>query len=220
MDHPSAPETPAETFEPRLVHPAGQSDLSAMPAFLRDHDGRGDATAPSTEVASRDQSEATRESRSVHVPRPDPVTGPDPGALPMAGISPRRLLQVVAIVVLALGVVSFGRQVATASSASAHADALRASNAALEAQVGAMQRELKLIQEGRYIDQQARAFRLGTVAEVPFALEVGASPLPEGAPGSAAVRLGLSRPEEGRSRAGCRSCSGPADRSAGDLRAD
>jgi len=53
-----------------------------------------------------------------------------------------------------------------------------------------MQRELSLIQEGRYIDQQARAFRLGSVAEVPFALEVGASPLPEGAPGSAAVRLG------------------------------
>ena len=190
MDYPSAREPAADTPEPRLVEAAVGADLSAVPAFLRDHDGKAGTVGALTDIESRDPSAAGRGPGSVHLPRTLPVAGPDPGALPMAGVSPRRLLQVVAIVALALGVVSFGRQVASASSASAHADSLRAANAALAEQVGAMQRELSLIQEGRYIDQQARAFRLGSVAEVPFALEVGASPLPEGAPGSAAVRLG------------------------------
>ncbi len=190
MDHPSAPEPPDELLEARVADPAGRPDLSAIPAFLRVQDGTGDASGLSTEYEPRGPSDGARELRSVLPLRPILVGGPDPGALPMAGISPRRLLQVVAIVVLALGVVSFGRQVASASTASANADALRAANAALADQVGAMQRELSLIQEGRYIDLQARAYRLGTAAEIPFALEVGASPLPEGAPGSAAARLG------------------------------
>jgi hypothetical protein len=115
---------------------------------------------------------------------------PDPAALRMAGISPRRLLQVVAIVAFAWGVVSFGRQVASASAASAHAAELRGANAELQGQVSAMQRELALIQERRYIDQQARAYRLGTANEIPFALEAGAPALPADAPGSASNRLG------------------------------
>ncbi|HLE79444.1 MAG TPA: hypothetical protein VI687_03535, partial [Candidatus Limnocylindrales bacterium] len=156
MDYPSAPEPAADTPEPRLVEAAVGADLSAVPAFLRDHDGKAGTVGALTDIESRDPSAAGRGPGSVHRPRTLPVAGPDPGALPMAGVSPRRLLQVVAIVALALGVVSFGRQVASASSASAHADSLRAANAALAEQVGAMQRELSLIQEGRYIDQQAR----------------------------------------------------------------
>jgi hypothetical protein len=53
-----------------------------------------------------------------------------------------------------------------------------------------MQRELTLIQERRYIDQQARAYRLGTAREIPFVLAADAPALGGDAPGSAANRLG------------------------------
>jgi hypothetical protein len=53
-----------------------------------------------------------------------------------------------------------------------------------------MERELDVIQDQRYISQAARAFRLGSPNEIPFALQAGAPPLPADAPGSAAVKLG------------------------------
>jgi cell division protein FtsB len=114
----------------------------------------------------------------------------DPGVLPMAGISPRRLVQLIAVVALAWGMISFGRQLASASSAAGRAEQLQAATTQLGAEVSAMQDELTLIQEQRYIDQQARAYRLGTSGEIPFALAADAPPLPDDAPGSASVRLG------------------------------
>ena len=118
------------------------------------------------------------------------TAAPDPSSLPMAGISPRRLLLAVAIVAIGWGVVSFGRQVAAASAASAHAGELRAATATLGSEVAGLQRELELIQEQRYIDQQARAYRLGGAREVPFGLQANPPALPVDAPGSAAHRLG------------------------------
>lgn len=122
------------------------------------------------------------------------TTRPDPAQLPMVSISPRRLVLIVATILLAWGVVSFGRQVAAASASSAHADDLRLANGQLSAQVAALQHELEAIQEPRYIDQQARAYRLGGKHEVPFALAEGAPTLAPDAPGSSAQRLGADAP--------------------------
>lgn len=165
-------------------------DLSDVPSFLRRDDPTG--TARSEAPVPRDRTNAGLE-RFVAVARqPSPVETPDPGAIPMATISPRRLLHAVAVVALAWGVISFGRQVATASAASAHADELRAANATLQGEVTAMQRELTLIQESRYVAQEARAYRLGSPNEIPFALQPGAPALSDDAPGSASNRLGTS----------------------------
>jgi cell division protein FtsB len=179
MANPTAPEPPNGLDESGSVDAGAGGDLSAIPTFLRSR-APGDAAAP----------ERSRLGWSVRRPVAVPAEVPDAAALRMAGISPRRLLQVVAIIAIAWGVVSFGRQVATASAASAHAASLRSANAQLQDQVAAMQRELALIQEHRYIDQQARAYRLGSAHEIPFSLEPGAPSLPPDAPGSAANRLG------------------------------
>lgn len=163
-------------------------DLSAIPSFLRDE--AGDAKKLSANSEPNDRVANRRERVVFSPPRPLVVLAPDPGAIPMATISPRRLLHVVAAIAIAWGLISFGRQVATASAASGHADELRAANVAVTDQVAAMQRELKLIQEQRFVDLQARAYRLGNRDEIAFALEGGAPPLPADAPGSASVRLG------------------------------
>jgi len=170
---PATPSSPAPVAAPD-EEPAGRSgDLAAVPAFLR---SRLAATAP---PASHGPSS-----------RPDLVPVPDLAALPMFGIAPRRLILAGAAILLAWTVVSFGRQVAEASASSARAEDLRAANAALTDEVAAMEQELQVIQDQRYISQAARAFRLGNPDEIPFALEAGAPPLPADAPGSAAARLG------------------------------
>ncbi len=166
-------------------------DLSAVPLFLRGASGaeraawerrrRLDAGDPAVPIG----------------PSPLARQMPDVAAMPMATISPRRLLQAVALVALVWGVLSFGRQVASASAATNHADELRAATAALQAEVTAMQGELALVQDPRYVDQEARAFRLGAANEIAFALQPGASALPIDAPGSAAVRLGAPAPDGG-----------------------
>ena len=114
----------------------------------------------------------------------------DVASLPMLGIAPRRLVLLAGMIVLAWMVVSFGRQVTEASAASARADQLRAANAALAIEVAALQTELQTISDQRYIQQAARAYRLGTAQEIPFALEAGAPDLPADAPGSASLRVG------------------------------
>jgi cell division protein FtsB len=179
MAHLTAPEPPDGPTEPGLPDPQTRGDLSAIPTFLR-----GRATGVDTD---RHPGEPVRP-----IQRATPVPSEIPGlaAMPLAGISPRRLLQIVAIVAIAWGVVSFGRQVASATAASVHAAELREANNQLQDQVSAMQRELTLIQERRYIDQQARAYRLGTAREIPFVLAAGAPALGGDAPGSAANRLG------------------------------
>lgn len=165
-------------------------DLSSVPSFLREN---LETRSPRPDGATRHALATAEARRLVAVGlEADQVEMPDPGAIPMATISPRRLLHVVAIVALAWGVISFGRQVATASAASAHADELRAANAALQRDVTAMQQELNLIQEGRYVAQEARAYRLGNPNEIPFALQPGAPALSDDAPGSASNRLGAS----------------------------
>ncbi len=119
-----------------------------------------------------------------------PVVAPEPTMPPLVGISPRRLLLAVALVAIAWGVISFGRQVAAASAAAGHADDLRAANAALAQEVAGLQHEMELVGDPRYIEQQARAYRLGSSSEIAFALAPNAPSLSPDSPGSASNRLG------------------------------
>jgi cell division protein FtsB len=185
MTHPNGPQPP--DGRPAWADGAGADgpDLSAVPTFLRDRAEPAGGRAP---AASRGTARTPRR-RDLVAPSP-PTDTIDPASLPMAGISPRRVLQFVAVIALAWGIISFGRQVASASAASAHESELRAANAALQQTVTAMQAELALIQEQRYIDLEARAYRLGSPNEIPFALDASAPSLAPDAPGSAATRLG------------------------------
>ena len=127
---------------------------------------------------------------------PEPAAKPaEPGlaALPVVGITRRRVAAAVAVLlaVWILGV--FVRQVGEASAATSQADELAAGNVALSARVASLERELELIARPRYIKQQARGYGLGTPVEIPFALAPGAALLPEDAPGSRALAVGAER---------------------------
>jgi cell division protein FtsB len=110
--------------------------------------------------------------------------------LPVAGLTRRRIGLLIGAIVAAWVIVLFARQVGEASEAASRADAMRTSNATLEANVAALERELALIQRQDYIEQQAREYRLGSTREVPFVLADDAPALAPDAPGMAAVRLG------------------------------
>lgn len=110
--------------------------------------------------------------------------------LPVAGMTRRRVAFLLGALVTAWVILLFARQVGQASEASARADAMRASNAALGVSVAALQSELALIGRPEFIEQQARAYRLGAPREIPFTIEDGAPALPPDAPGSTGVRLG------------------------------
>lgn len=112
--------------------------------------------------------------------------------LPVAGLTRRRIGLLVAAMVAAWVIVLFARQVSEASDAAGRADAMRASNVSLQAQVAALTRERQLVESQAYVEQQAREYRLGTSREIPFILADDAPPLPSDAPGSAAVKLGAS----------------------------
>lgn len=188
VNDPIAEEPLVPGAEFKRVDAGDGEDLSALPSFLREDRG---GTQPALASSDPDSLAPSRRERIVYSPpRPVAVLAPDPRAIPMATISPRRLLHVVAAIAITWGLISFGRQVATASAATGHAEELRAANIAVTDQVAAMQRELALIQEQRFVDLEARAYRLGNRDEIAFALEGGAPPLPADAPGSAAVRLG------------------------------
>ena len=179
---PSAPGSiapPQGAAGPRLfAAEESKADLAAVPAFLRDRAHGG--TRPSRHLDLR-----------VEPPsETGAVTAAAVAALPMAGLPPRRLVVLGIAIVLTWMVASFGRQVTEASAATARADQLRAATAALAAEVAGLEDELQTVQSPRYIDNAARAYRLGTAREIAFALEVGAPPLGPAAPGSASVRLG------------------------------
>jgi len=131
MANPTAPEPPDDDDTSGPADPGSRVDLSAIPSFLRSRAGADEAG-----------DDAPAPVRVVRQLGPALAAAPDPAALRMAGVSPRRMLQVVAIIAVAWGVVSFGRQVASASDASAHAATLRAANSQLQVQVAAMQHEI------------------------------------------------------------------------------
>jgi hypothetical protein len=115
---------------------------------------------------------------------------PDLAALPIVGITRRRVGVLACAMLAAWIVLAFARQVGEASEATVRADEIASANAALRIEVGALERELDLIARQRYIEQQGRAYGLGGPREIAFALAKDAPELPADAPGSAALRVG------------------------------
>ncbi len=113
---------------------------------------------------------------------------PDLSSLPVAGITRRRVAFLIAAICSVWVVIVFAKQVGESAAATARAESMRTQNAALAAQVEALEREYELIQSPEYIVQQGRAYRLGNPREVPFTARE--RQLPVNAPGSASVRLG------------------------------
>ena len=127
---------------------------------------------------------------------PDPRDAPSGGRPPsleglsVAGLTRRRAGWLVATFIAAWIVVVFARQVGDAAAKAAEADRARTANAALTADVSALQRELRLVQEPSFIAQQAHGQGLGGPRDHAFTLAQDAPPLSADAPGSASVRLG------------------------------
>jgi hypothetical protein len=119
---------------------------------------------------------------------------PDLAALPIAGLSQRKVATILGALVAAWIIILFARQVGDASAASARADAMIADNASRKSQVAALDRELARIQQPRFVLLQARAHGLGGHNEIAFTLDPGAPPLAADAPGSAALRVGAAAP--------------------------
>jgi hypothetical protein len=116
--------------------------------------------------------------------------GPDLAAMPIAGITQRRMAILLGALLAAWIVLLFARQVSDASAASSRAEAMIAENAARHSQIAALERELDRIQHPRFILQQARGHGLGGHKEIAFTLDPDAPPLAANAPGSAALRVG------------------------------
>lgn len=115
--------------------------------------------------------------------------GIDLSALPVVGVTRRRLAFLGAAFVTVWIVIAFARQVGEASAATARVEELRRANAELAANVAALEREHTLIQGKPYILLQAHGFGLGGPRDIAFTLSARPD-LPPDAPGSAAVRLG------------------------------
>jgi hypothetical protein len=115
---------------------------------------------------------------------------PDLSSLGVAGLTRRRLAGIIGAALAVWIVVVFARQVGEASAASARVEQMAVDNATMSNDVEALARELDLIQRQQFIQQEARAHRLGTSKETAFTLAEDAPPLPDDAPGSASVRLG------------------------------
>jgi cell division protein FtsB len=120
---------------------------------------------------------------------PDGATA-DLAALPIVGITRRRVAILASTMLAAWIVIAFARQVGEVSTASARADYIATANADLRIEVAALERELDLIARQRFIEQQGRAYGLGGPREIPFTLAKDAPALPDDAPGSAALRVG------------------------------
>lgn len=114
----------------------------------------------------------------------------DLSGLSIAGITRRRVGWLAAALVSCWIVVVFARQVGEATTAADRAADLRTQNAALAAEVEALEDELALIVKPQYVAQQARGERLGAPGEIPFSLDRSVPHPAEGAPGSASVALG------------------------------
>jgi hypothetical protein len=175
--------------------PTDPRDLDAVPTFLRARTGSAKSSSsdgagtPGRSVGvarsgSETLAKATRASEGSAKDRLGPA------ALPLPGLSRRRLATVAGIVAATWLVLAFGRQVGDATAASTRADALRAGNVALRQDVSTLQQDLARVQDDRFIRQQGRQYGLGGPGEIPFSLAADAPPLAADAPGSAAVRLG------------------------------
>ncbi len=115
---------------------------------------------------------------------------PDLAALPIVGITRRRMAFLIGVLLAGWIVIVFARQVTEAAAATTKAEAMVATNAAKRDEIDALERELGSIQQRQFVLQQARGYGLGGSKEISFSLAAGAPPLPSDAPGSAGSRIG------------------------------
>jgi cell division protein FtsB len=121
---------------------------------------------------------------------PSTTDGIDLSALSIGGITRRRAGWVAAVLVAAWIVVIFAKQTGEATLAAQRADQIAAENAALVAEVEALESELRLIEQPAYVAHQARGYQLGTSKEIPFSLAPTVKAPGPNSPGSASGRLG------------------------------
>jgi hypothetical protein len=145
---------------------------------------------PSPPEDTAEEAEESGQSPVTATFQPFGPGGPDLSALPIAGITQRRIAIVLGALIAAWIVLLFARQVGDASAASSRAEAMIAENAVRHSAIAGLERELDRIQQRRFILQQARAHGLGGHKEIAFTLDPDAPPLPPDAPGSAAQRVG------------------------------
>jgi hypothetical protein len=129
--------------------------------------------------------------RFAHASGTRPGGGPAPlGEIGIAGLSRARVGLIAGVIVLGWLAVGFVGQAGDTTRAAARATAAQGVKASLQEQVAALQSEVALVAEPRWIIQQARTFDLKTAKETPIVLAPGAPELPADAPGSAARRVG------------------------------
>lgn len=173
--------------------------MSAAGSYSRSNVKDNDA-APADESRPLDRKPAQPDSRAAATTLPggdEPADDPtaaassvDLSGLTVAGITRRRVGWVAAAFVSVWIVIVFARQVGDATTAANRAAQMVADNAALAAEVQALEGELALIVEPAFVGLQARGHGLGAPREIPFTLAPSVPTAADGAPGSASVRLG------------------------------
>lgn len=152
-----------------------------------------DELRPLDRSLARNPSPAAVDADAADEPSAD-ITAPtgrvDLAGLSIAGITRRRVAWVAAGLVSIWIVIVFARQVGDAAAASNRAVQLAEDNAALAAEVQALQGEVDLIVRPEYVALAARGAGLGEPREIPFTLSPTVPAPVDGAPGSASVRLG------------------------------
>lgn len=151
---------------------------------------RSSRPAPDDPATPAGAPDARGEGGGPPPPEVAPQGSPSLAELGIAGVSRRRVAWIALTLVAAWIVVGFAGQAADGARASTEVEAQRALNARVAVETDALRRELELVTQERWILQQARAYRLGSRKERPFAVAPGAPALPADAPGSAARRLG------------------------------
>ena len=173
----------AGSYPRRNVKIPSRPDRRATGDSLDSVPGHGPSGRSGTDAASGDAAVPDEQAASVA----DRV---DLSGLSVAGITRRRLGFLAASLVAIWVVAVFARQVGDAGAAASQAARLAQDNAALAAEVQSLQGEVELIVRPDYIAIQARAHGLGAPHEIAFTLAPSVAEPVDGAPGSAAVRLG------------------------------
>lgn len=157
--------------------------------------------SPEGVAHSRERTATASPAANTSAATPDAVTEPDPGespdadqvdlsALTIAGITRRHVGWAAAALVSVWIIVIFARQSGEAATAANRADQITRDNAALAAEVAALEKELQVIERPEYVSQMARAYRMGSSREIPFTLDRSVPEPGPDAPGSAALRVG------------------------------
>ena len=151
----------------------------------------GGPTRPRPPVPASSSERSRRSAQPAPIAaRPAGRSPSDAPGLPIPSLSRRRLGTLAAALAGAWLVIAFGRQVGEASAASDRVRELRLGNAALRADVAALESQLTTVTDPGYVAQAARGVRMGGPGEIPFSLAADAPSLAPDAPGSAATRLG------------------------------